>query len=142
MSYIRRSAKQEIVQLTSGALLNQAAPVQNTWYTLCDLAKKRIRVFEISFTVAAVGETLQLELTIDGQVLNLVDQVAVATTPYFPALTVDYNGAIMYNSNTTTSKIEYRCFLIECQRLKIRLRKTTAVGAGNLQASVCYFEFN
>lgn len=115
--------------------MDQAAPNQNQWYTVVDIG---IPCFLSSVTayVMTVNETLELEITLDGQVyeenggwganfgtvyhINIsrlgnvfwLDAIAGA------ANNIDANSGLYLNS------------------LLIRLRKVTAAGAGNLRSSV------
>lgn len=118
--------------LQADALLNQAAPVQNTWYTVLNTTNNGF-LYAIAFGVADTGEDLEYRITIDG-VVKVNSQIAVAGTVYVPLLYLDYNSSYYIAAvGATISRID-----IWFKTLKVEVRKTSANGAGNLKASVLY----
>ena len=57
------------------AVLNQAAPVQNTWYTILDTTPN-VRIYDIVINVEDVDESLDVRVTIDGEILPMGSVVA------------------------------------------------------------------
>lgn len=118
------------------ALIDQAAPVQNTWYTLLG-AYKNVRLIAVKVQVATTGETLQIQIIADG--LTQVGEVAaVADTGYELLHSLD-----LVNPNTyffsNAGIWYYRAFFDDFASLtSIKVRKTTANGAGNLYAQALW----
>jgi len=118
------------------AVLNQAAPVQDTWYTILDTTRN-VRIVYGRFMVATTNETLEVRITVDGQVLVSSALAATADTSYYLNHTVDF-----WNPNDTGFTLaatnNLLAFVLEGRSIKIDMRKTTAAGAGNLVARVRY----
>jgi len=135
--YVRTSGniqEQVTFQLQADAVLVQAAPVQNTWYTV--LNTQNARVLGIAYEVAATGETLEVRMTIDGRVFT-PSQAAVAGTDYYIKKdhTADWGFALPPD---VTQYINQLSFLFDCRSLKVEMRKTTANGVGALTCRVAY----
>ena len=118
------------------ALLNQAAPVQNTWYTVLDELNCQIEA--ISINVAVANETLEGRLTVDGVAYNTDAFAATFATNYQGYLRVLAISQAEFLSFDVTQNQVYRTVLTEGRRVKFELRKTTATGAGNLQCIVSW----
>ena len=120
------------------ATLNQANPVQNTWYEILS-ATSNVRVYHIFVNVEDTNETLEVRMTIDGEVL--VGSNACTQS-------VSYSIDMFGDAITRTDSLEfdkvpddftrYRAFLVEGKSVKIEVRKTTNAGAGNLTGLVMY----
>jgi len=119
------------------ARIDQAAPVQNTWYTVLDTTLNVI-VYTISVRVETTGETLEARITADGNVYTTSIAAVAATTywiiaqhpePNLPVTASDYSGVSCAAQYFTH---------IEARSIKVEVRKTTAAGAGNLRARVNY----
>lgn len=110
----------------------QLLPVMNTWYTILDTTMARIMAFV--FRVTAVGETLQLRITIDGQVY-IGTRAAAAGTGYWAIVDVVAFIAAVYTSGAI---LVHRSMVAEGRAVKLEMRKTTAAGAGNLEAVVVW----
>lgn len=121
-------------QHQADAVLNQAAPVQNTWYTVL-AATEDVRVVACSIRVETANETLEVEMVIDG-VTYIANQLAVAATTYTMGISGNPVSDTL-NSSLTAVDI-YRAFLIEGQNIRLRIRKTTALGAGNLKCKLVW----
>lgn len=118
------------------ALLNQAAPVQNTWYTVLTTLGYTFIDF-IVIAIQTTGETIFIEVIIDG-ITKVTEIAAVAGTNY----TMSYNIGTLYpdsyGSNAVGSTINH--VRLMGHAVRVRVRKTTALGAGNLQCHVKYSE--
>jgi len=120
------------------AVLNQAGPVQNTWYEILP-ATDNARIYQIYVNIEDDDETLEVRMTIDGEVL--VGSNACTQS-------VSYSMDIFGDAITRTDSLEFdkvpadyvkmRAFLIEGKSVKIEVRKTTAAGSGNLTGIVMY----
>lgn len=115
--------------------LTQGAPVQNTWYealpetALC-------RVYGFGICIEDADETLQVRVTIDGIASTPADITATHSTPYYIIRKLDaINRTVTYDQVAATPPLTFMC---EGKKVKIEVRKTTALGAGNLQAVVDY----
>lgn len=113
------------------AELDQANPNQNQWYPLLP-ATDFCRVYKASVQVAAVNETLQVRVTIDGQVSIVQSFNATFGTIYHiyvnPYAT---DQTIRFHMTPTLNEVSH-AFLCEGHNVMIEVRKTSAAGAGNL----------
>ena len=122
-----------VPKLQPVAVLQQAAAVQNTWYTVLDTTKN-CRLINVVMTMQTANEDLELRLTIDGVVWVGGQANAVAGTDYL--CFISYYGAAL--NITTTDYSIYRAFLIEGRSVKVEIRKTSANGANRLDGHVIY----
>lgn len=113
------------------ATLSQAAPVQNTYYTILDTSKN-VKVYIIACSVADTGETLQVTITIDGQTYT-GSQAAVAGTLY--SCFIGRDGAIGFASGNQNVALYAP---LTARSLKVQIKKTTAAGAGTITGRVIY----
>ena len=117
------------------ATLSQATPVQNQWYTVLD-AKKGVKIYSVVILVWTASETLEVRVTIDGQVL--VGSVEATHTTYY------YVHHKLYAAAASALAIDGNIFLLghytplEGREVKVEVRKTTAAGSGTLDARVVY----
>jgi len=117
------------------ATLSQANPVQNQWYTVLDV-KKGVKVYSVVILVWTASETLEVRVTIDGQVL--VGSVEATHTTYY------YVHHKLYAAAASALAIDGNIFLLghypplEGREVKVEVRKTTAAGTGTLDARVVY----
>jgi len=117
------------------ATLSQEAPVQNQWYTVMD-SKKNCRIYAVTVLVWTTGETLEVRVTIDGQVL--VGSVDATHTTYY------YVHHKLYAAAASALAIDGNVFLLgqyaplEGREVKVEVRKITASGTGTLEARVVY----
>ena len=121
------------------ATLNQAAPVQNTWYTILDTTKN-CRVYAIAVNIEDTNETLECQVTIDGETMAGYAQSATHSTAYFGRIYPEPIARLDYMSLDTLAETRAGNlgFLIEGKSIKVEVRKTTAAGAGNLTGIVTY----
>jgi hypothetical protein len=109
------------------AHLVQLNPVQNTWYTILDTTLN-CRLYSVSVLVWGTNETLEVRVTIDGEVLS--GSLAATHTTYY------YVHALLYAAGFA---IDGNAFLIgnytpfEGRSIKVEVRKTTAAGTGTLE---------
>ena len=115
------------------AVLNQAAPVQNTWYPVLALTPN-VRLINVSARIADTGEDVAVRITVDGIELSAVSSL-VANTSYFYTIEPD-NAANILSNDVSSSR--YRAFLMEGKSVKVDIRKTSALGVGNLICRVKY----
>ena len=120
--------------------LNQAAPVQNTYYPIVNIVGPG-RIYDALVRVDAVGETLEARLTIDGTVYGSttvacgigVNNRIIRTT------IVGVLGVLCaFEINTVAATVDYGWLLEFKHGCLIEVRKTTANGAGNLRGRVLY----
>jgi hypothetical protein len=135
MSYVRTSGSIQVPKFKS-AKLNQALPVQNTWYTVADLKNVALNN-SIAHVVQTTGETVQLEVTLDDETAIVGSQGNTAGTGYNAYVVV---GGDLW-LNMTDGYGNLGAWLIYCKSVKVRIRKTTANGTGNLKCSVYYMQF-
>ena len=129
-------APQYVPELQACATLNQAAPVQNTWYPIL-ATTRNVRVYGVVVKVADTGEDLQIKLTVDGvELASSANLVAAANTGYYVYLLPYVTGCFIQHDDNASGKA--RAFLMEGRSVKVEVRKVTANGAGNLQGCVVY----
>jgi hypothetical protein len=116
-------------------LLNQAAPVQNTWYPVL-VATEGVMIYYMSALVTVVNETIELRLTIDGNA-RVGSLAAIFGTEYWFYLHPSYAGANSLKSSVGVINAGYYC-TVKGQSITVEIRKTTAAGAGNLQSKVTW----
>lgn len=133
---MRIHGKQRTPQYQAAVQHTTPAPVQDTWYTVLN-ATNGVRLINCSMQVTAVGETLEMRITIDSQTLTRT-QAANAGTDYYPYL--EHSGALSAPrlAFSTTDYGRERGFLLEGKDIKVEIRKTTAAGAGDLKATALY----
>ena len=123
-----------IFQHQPDAYLDQAAPVQNTWYTVLDTVKNAV-VYMIVSLIATTNETIEMRLTVDGNVITAVPAAYTADSNYYARISGLVAGNIV-NSTTLYNLMSYGPLF--CRSVKVEIRKTTAAGAGNLSCRVFY----
>ncbi len=117
------------------ATLSQSEPVKDTWYTVLD-TKKNCRILGITVLVWTTNETLEVRVTIDGQVL--VGSVEASHTTYY------YVHHKLYAAAASALAIDGNVFQpghyapLEGREVKVEVRKTTEAGTGTLDARVVY----
>jgi hypothetical protein len=120
------------------AVLNQATPVNGTFYTILDTTKY-VRVYDIGINIEDADEDLEVQVTVDGETIAASAATCTHSTSYFcvlhvnPITRVDYIGII---SNTNFQFGSHA--ILEGHSVKIEVRKTSANGAGNLTGIVTY----
>ena len=119
------------------ALMQQANPVQNTWYTILNTSTN-LRVYGAGVAVADTNETLELKLTIDGNTLTGT-QAAVAGTMYIALKDAGSNATTLTMSATQYNLMRYSP--LDCKSFKAEVRKTTAAGVGTITGRVVYSQW-
>jgi hypothetical protein len=117
--------------------LNQAAPVQNTWYTILDTTTD-VMIYDITVNVEDANETLEVRLTIDSEMYtgsiaathSTEYEVAMRTAAITRSTYLEINGGVDWEP--------YNAFTVIALSVKVEVRKTTAAGAGNLTGIVNY----
>jgi len=122
-------------QQQTDAVLNQAAPVQNTWYTVLNYTGRYTRVESVTIKVETTGETLETELEVDG-IVYAGSLAATAGTNYSVYTRRHPDSAAGTVAFDTLSYLNP--LTLEGDNIRVRVRKTTAAGAGNLRAKVIY----
>lgn len=118
-------------QHQANAILNQANPVQNTWYTVLETVNARI--YFITLKVDDTGEDIEVKLTIDGQILTDSGTCAAASLKhvYIGSYTEKiwiWDTAVLALWNT----------FFEGRIIKFEIRKTTNNGNGNIHGNVTW----
>jgi len=121
------------------ALLNQPAPVQNTWYTILNTTPNCL-IWEVDVRIDTTGETLEWRITIDGVVSTAIGNACLANTDYW-GVPVLYNVGLYTEISAVSTWRSDRAFIVEGRSIKIEVRKTTAAGAGNLRGAVAYSRY-
>jgi len=121
------------------ALLSQAAPVQNTWYTIL-AATPNVRVYGISVKVVTTGETLEVKMTIDGQTLT-ASFACLADTDYIYYLDLWATATSPILMSAARGILYPNGGWIEGRSVKVEVRKTTNAGAGTLIGKVVHGKY-
>jgi len=118
------------------SLLSQAAPVQNTWYTVLNTVSN-IRLMRFAMGVADTNETLEMKITIDGNSYT-GSQAAVAGNHYHGYVHFHDAGTIIsFDTSENHSESSFP-YLLEGRSIKVEVRKTTANGVGTITAAAQY----
>ena len=128
-----------IPALQADATIDQANPVQNTWYTVL-ATTLNVELDQFSMQVADTGETLAVEWTVDGIVLTM-NQAATAGSQYMVHKGANQDTLTITASATAQYGASSRYAPLKCRSLKIRVRKTTAAGVGNISARAMYHKW-
>lgn len=111
-------------------VLNQPNPVQNTWYDLPVITN--FRLYDMGFTIMTANETCQAQAVMDGEAVQSYGGLAMnAGSVYYGGFYPDSNN--MTDNIRITAAKDAKSFQAEGRSLLIRVRKTTALGAGNLR---------
>lgn len=129
--------RKHIAKLQALATLAQAAAVQNTWYTVCNLTGD-LEIDELIAEMDTAAETIECRLTIDGINPTTASQAALADTMYHVIIQLELNNS--FYSYFTTDRVppQTNQQSIKCRAFKMEIRKTTALGANTLRGTVLY----
>lgn len=125
-------------------VLNQAAPVQNTWYTIGAVMLNAF-VYKGAVHVAVANETLEVQAIVDGETIQAVGVACTAGLPYSMHLEPEpilRNDRISLAQLTGTGLPRYGSMLIMGRSVEIQVRKTTALGAGNLTGVILWGQYS
>jgi len=124
--------------------LDQATPVQNTWYPVVSVevptgVMSNALMYGIGAGVEDTNETIQFRITVDGQTITSSAFPATHSTNYYAfidhrAINQDVAG---YFSTNATSGVQSP-YLLNGKSILVELRKTTATGTGNLVGIVTW----
>jgi len=129
---LRVWAPQRAFALRADATLSQAAPTQNQWYTLLDTTLN-VAAYFIIVAVATTAETLEVRITIDGNVYTN-SFLGSAGANYYIILASTAAGF-----TTTPSERNVAVWgPLQARSLMVEVRKTTASGTGTLSGRVKY----
>ena len=120
--------------------LLQAAPVQNTDYTILDTTENCI-IYQVAVNIEDTNETLDLTLTIDGETTITTGVACDHSNSYYlfkraNAITRVMDYTLIKTAATATDDMS--AYIIMGKSIKIEVSKTTAAGAGNLTGIVIY----
>lgn len=126
----------QIYEYQPPATLDQAAPVQNTWYTILNTTHN-IQVLVIAVNIEDTNEDLEVQVTVDGETIAGYGVTATHSTSYYAYfLPSAISGIDQLSLANTSANIKHP--LLTGKSVKIEVRKTTAAGAGNLTGIVIY----
>jgi hypothetical protein len=120
------------------ALLDQAEPVKDTWYTVLE-ATPNARLFGMGLTVMGTDEDVEVRITADDAVI-----VMGTVSGYYPIthevayhlyLFANYDG--IYLTLSVDSTVGWP-LMLDCRSLTVEIRKVSENGTGNLKACVAY----
>jgi len=120
------------------AVLNQANPTQNEWYDILP-PTDNVRVYSIAVNIEDTNEDIEVRVTVDGEV-SLGAQVGTAHSTAYFIITVPEpitrTGTLQYT--IIAEFIRNKVFVVEGHTVQVEVRKTSAVGVGNLTGIVLY----
>ena len=123
-------------------VLNQAAPVNGTYYYILGTAlvpAEKVRVYQAAVNVEDNDETLELEIVLDGEIIQPVSLACTHSTAYWAYIDTEPIARVeRVRIANSQDPIRYRAFLCEGYEVQIRVRKITAAGAGNLTGIVTW----
>ena len=123
-----------VPEVQANAVLNKAV-VQNTWETVLDTTVN-VRLIKFSFRMTTLAEDIEVRVTDDVGSEIIAQAAAVAGTDYSLSISLLGTGSTTRYALSTT---DYNHpFTLESRSLKVEIRKTTANGANNLQATCKY----
>jgi hypothetical protein len=114
------------------ATLSEAA-VQNTWYTILPATGVYTHIIDIFMQVTVANETLEVEITVDG----LTKTGTIAAT-FGTDYQVRHGTTPLVDTFVPVPALTYSLLDYEGHDIMIRMRKTTATGAGLLLGKVIY----
>ena len=110
------------------AHMAQENPVQNQWYTVLDTTREA-KVYGLTVLVWTANETLEVRITVDGNVLT--GSIEATHTTYYYVHHALYAEALIIDGNVF---LLMKYAALEGRNVKIEVRKTTAAGSGTLEA--------
>lgn len=113
--------------------LAQAAPVQNTWYTVMDeVGQIRLIAAEVVIN-GDTGETIEMRVIIDGNTYTTSGVAMAGHAHYQISQDIYLTGMVL--SLSQAGYHYYRPFLLEGRDIQVQVRKTTANGADEIDAA-------
>lgn len=116
------------------AILNQANPVQNQWYNVLPTSFNT-RVIGISVNIIGAAETIEVRLTIDGNVYTGSQAQNVATEYEWVWLPRSTGTLLVAMTPIATA---YHSFMCEGHSINVDVRKTSAGASTALQCCVSH----
>lgn len=123
----------QVFQQQADAVLDQVAPVQNTYYTILDTTKN-VKIDSVWIEIEDTNETLQVKITIDGEIWTSSGLAATHSTSYY-VYKDQATATLQIDSNRRAFMYEHEG---EARSIKVEVRKTTAAGTGNLEGRVVH----
>jgi hypothetical protein len=108
--------------------LAQANPAVDQWYTVLDAQNKEAKVYSLTVLVWTTNETLEVKVTIDGNVLT--GSIEATHTTYYYVHHALYAEGLVIDGNVF---LLGKYAPLEGRNVKIEVRKTTEAGSGTLE---------
>ena len=112
--------------------LDQAGAVQNTWYTVLALTTGGVAIRSISPAITVANETVELEIFKDGNILTASAGLVVGNRYMVANRVYSAQPVCVAGADIQTG------YLWQGHSLQVWIRKTTNLGAGNLQCRLKY----
>lgn len=132
--------RSQIYEYQAPAVLNQAAPVNGTFYDIL-AATANVRVMRIAVNVEDANEDLEVQAIVDGETIAAVAETATHSTTYFAFQSPDAvarTDRLALATATSTVRASMPSHLFDGKSVQVQVRKTSANGAGNLTGIVQY----
>ena len=113
--------------------MQQAAAVQNTWYTALTTQTRNTRVYFVTIVIGTADESLDLRIIADGVTMtgsiNATFGTVYSAYPNY-GLATDSLSLVAGGRDVT--------YIVEGANVSVLARKTTNAGAGTLSVKVMY----
>ena len=127
-----------IYEYQTPATLNQANPVQNTWYDILPVTRN-VYVYQGSVNIEDNDETLEVQIIVDGETIEGSGVACTNSTNYYMHFSANAIARIDSVVVTNQANVPWgRSFLVMGRSVQIQVRKTTVAGVGNLTGLVMY----
>jgi hypothetical protein len=103
-------------------------PNQNEWYPVLETTREA-KVYGLTVLVWTTSETLEVRITVDGNVLT--GSIEATHTTYYYVHHALYAEALVIDGNVF---LLMKYAALEGRNVKIEIRKTTDAGSGTLEA--------
>lgn len=130
--------KHTFLKFQTPIAFTQAGAVQNTWYTVLSVVNTPGLLKHIFPGIDTANEDLEVEVTIDGELITPDPSNCVADTDYEcyflgdVSATVNKIGILAVDGTNRALDLPFK------KTLLIRARKTSVIGAGELFCGVIY----
>ena len=129
----------QIFEYQPPVLIDQAAPVQNTWYPFAEIINARI--YAIIIGIADTGEDLECMAVIDGETIPGIGFGTAANNDSIVLKSPSgLAQAAFFSMQAHDVSAEERtgAYLIEGKSIVASIRKTTAAGVGDLRGIIMW----
>ena len=134
-----RFGNHKYIQRMAAATFTQAPPVQDTWYTLLEASKARIRSVRVVHTNdEAASKSISAQFTIDGIVYTHASSLASATSRYYGISPTGDALEVGSGFGITVPLFGFRkC--VPVREIKMELRMTSVPGTNESMSAIAQY---